>query len=61
MENTKVKAKGLMGGILNRKLNIMQNEKEANSRNNWEELKGLSICRNESSTKAKGYKRDSDW
>ena len=50
-----------MGGILNRKLNIMQNEKEANSRNNWQELKGLSICRNESSTKAKGYKRDSDW
>jgi putative endonuclease len=36
-------------------------KKEAIIKDNWEELKGLSICRNETSTKAKGYKRDKDW
>jgi len=36
-------------------------KKEAIINDNWEDLKGLSICRNESSTKVKGYKRDGDW
>ena len=36
-------------------------KKEAIIKKSWEELKVLSICRNETSTKAKGYKRDPDW
>ncbi len=36
-------------------------KKEAIINDNWEVLKKLSICKNETSTKAKGYKRGENW
>lgn len=36
-------------------------KKEAIIDDNWDKLKELSICKNDSSTTAKGYKRDNDW
>ncbi|MFT4756450.1 MAG: putative endonuclease [Vicingaceae bacterium] len=36
-------------------------KKEAIIKSNWDDLKEHAICKNEGSTKAKGYKRDKDW
>ncbi len=36
-------------------------KKEAVINKEWEKLKELAECKNESSTRRKGYKRDKDW